>query len=443
MKKSGTLLVIDDNRNVLTALKILLKDVFDNVITLPSPNTLMRQLEEQRADVVLLDMNFSAGLNTGNEGLFYLREIKSRYPELPVVLFTAYADINLAVEGMKEGAADFVVKPWDNDKLIATLVNAVQRSKPSSKAGSSQTSETFWGVSAAMQELKMLVEKIAPTDASILITGENGIGKTLLAKEIHRLSAYRSKPLVTVDLGSVAESLFESELFGHVKGAFTDAKSDRVGKLEEANDTTLFLDEIGNLALPQQAKLLTAIQNRIITRVGSNKPLNVNFRLVCATNQPLDEKVIRGEFREDLFYRINTIHLEIPPLRRRTEDILPLAHLFLQKFADKYHKNGLVFTTAAQQKLLQHPWYGNVRELEHCVEQAVIMCNGNDVAGSDIRLQTLAKSKPASDITTLEEMEIDLIRKSIDKNHGNLSAVASELGITRQTLYNKMKKFEL
>ena len=277
----------------------------------------------------------------------------------------------------------------------------------------------------------------------LAIVGPNGSGKELVARSLHEQSNRSAMPYIEVNCAAIPGELIESELFGHVKGAFTDAKSDRVGKLEEANDTTLFLDEIGNLALPQQAKLLTAIQNRIITRVGSNKPLNVNFRLVCATNQPLDEKVLRGEFREDLFYRINTIHLEIPPLRRRTEDILPLAHLFLQKFADKYHKNGLVFSTAAQQKLLQHPWYGNVRELEHCVEQAVIMCNGNDVAGSDIRLQTLAKSKPASDITTLEEMEIDLIRKSIDKNHGNLSAVANELGITRQTLYNKMKKFEL
>lgn len=441
MNKRGTIIVVDDNRNVLAALKLLLERVFEEVVTLPSPVTLLRQIEQCRPDVILLDMNFSAGLNTGNEGLFWLREVKRFRPELPVVLFTAYADIELAVAGMREGAADFVVKPWDNDRLVAALTRVCQTGKASSKSSDGMVSSLFWGVSASMQELRMMVEKIAPTDAAILITGENGTGKTLLAKEIHRLSARHGKPFVTVDLGALSETLFESELFGHVKGAFTDAKADRAGKIEEADGGTLFLDEIGNLPFPQQAKMLTVLQNRTITRVGSNKSVPVDFRLVCATNRKLDEKVMRGEFREDLYYRVNTIHLEIPPLRNRRDDILPFADRFVEIFAEKYRKSGLKLSSEAVRKLMEHPWYGNIRELEHVVEHAVIVSEGGELQARDFRLTTPIAMDNAHEITTLEEMEAEMIRKCITQCGGNLTAVAATLGITRQTLYNKMKKY--
>jgi len=437
----NTIIIVDDNRNVLAALKLLLEREFHQVVALPSPNTLLRQLEATPPDVVLLDMNFSAGLNTGNEGLFWLREIKSRYPQLPVVLFTAYADIELAVAGMKEGAADFVVKPWDNDRLIAALNRACSPHTAPKRSEKSASPLPFWGTSSAMQELKLMVEKIAPTDASILITGENGTGKSLLAKAIHQFSSRSEKPLVNVDLGAITETLFESELFGHVKGAFTDAKTDHAGKIEEADGGTLFLDEIGNLAFPQQAKLLTVIQNRTVTRVGSNKNVPVDFRLVCATNQKLDDKVLRGEFREDLYYRVNTIHLEIPPLRERPEDIVPFAERFLQQFAEKYRKPTLKLSPDAARKLQAHPWYGNIRELEHAMEHAVIVCDGSELCENDFRLAASQNKDKMQEVTTLEEMEAEMIRKTIAKCGGNLSAVASTLGITRQTLYNKMKKY--
>ena len=321
MSKQGTILIVDDNKGVLTAVQLLLKNYFTKVITLPSPVTLPAVLREEAPEVILLDMNFTSGINSGNEGLFWLHEIKKLRPTLPVILFTAYADIDLAVKGIKEGATDFIVKPWDNQKLVETLLSAATQAKGGKKKHTKQENNScnsmYWGESSAMQQLRQLIEKVAVTDANILITGENGTGKEMLAREIHALSQRKQEEMIVVDMGAITESLFESELFGHVKGSFTDAYADRTGKFEAANHSTLFLDEIGNLPYHLQAKLLTAIQRRSIVRVGSNEPLPIDIRLICATNRNLQEMVNRDEFREDLLYRINTIHVEIPPLNER------------------------------------------------------------------------------------------------------------------------------
>jgi len=448
MKKSGNILIVDDNRGVLTALQLLLRPYFDKITTLSSPVTLPCTLHEDTWQVVLLDMNFTSGINTGNEGLYWLREIKKQYPELPVVLFTAYADIDLAVRGIKEGATDFIVKPWDNGKLVETLLNAAQNTSASEKKkkataeSATAASSMYWGESPVMQQLRMLVEKVAVTDANILITGENGTGKEMLAREIHALSTRRRKEMISVDMGAITESLFESELFGHMKGSFTDAHADHPGKFEVADHSTLFLDEIGNLPYHLQAKLLTAIQRRSIVRVGSNTPVPIDIRLICATNRNLSEMADKGEFREDLLYRINTIHLEIPALREGPEDIIPLAERFITRFCKQYGKSPLRLDNAAREKLMLHPWFGNIRELEHAIEKAVIICDGTFLSAGLFQLQRRNET-PEMPVSTLEDMEKQMIRRTLDKCGGNLSAVASQLGITRQTLYNKMKKYGL
>ena len=442
----GTIIIVDDNKGVLTAVQLLLKNHFSKAITLSSPVSLSSVLREENPEVVLLDMNFTSGINNGNEGLFWLHEIKRQYPNLPVVLFTAYADIDLAVRGIKEGATDFIVKPWDNQKLVETLLNAASQAKEGKKKNRKKENPSiaamYWGESSAMQQLRMLVEKVATTNANILITGENGTGKEMLAREIHALSSRYKETMVSVDMGAITESLFESELFGHVKGSFTDAHADRTGKFEAANHSSLFLYEIGNLPYHLQAKLLTAIQQRSIVRVGSNEPVPVDIRLICATNRNLQGMVDKGEFREDLLYRINTIHVEIPPLRNRREDIVPLAERFITRFCKQYDKAPISLTASACEKLTAHSWYGNIRELEHAIEKAVIICDGNSIPAEVFQLvqKTVIQQTEAS---TLEEMEKAMIRKALDKCGGNLSAVASQLGITRQTLYNKMKKFGL
>ncbi|ADV44145.1 sigma-54 dependent transcriptional regulator [Bacteroides helcogenes] len=449
-KKSGNILIVDDNRGVLAALQLLLKPHFDRISTLSSPATLPSVLREEDWQVVLLDMNFTSGINTGNEGLYWLHEIKKQHSSLPVVLFTAYADIDLAVRGIKEGASDFIVKPWDNQRLVETLLNAASTANPkvlaeaNKRAGSSHSpSEShamYWGESPAMQRLRLLVEKVAATDANILITGENGTGKEMLAREIHALSSRNRQEIVSVDMGAITESLFESELFGHVKGSFTDAHADRAGKFEAADHSSLFLDEIGNLPYHLQAKLLTAIQRRSIVRVGSNTLIPVNIRLICATNRNLTEMVEKGDFREDLLYRINTIHLEIPSLRERPEDIIPLAERFITRFCKQYDKPLVKLTDGARERLTLHPWYGNIRELEHAIEKAIIICENTFLPAELFQLPRRTATVEAT-ASTLEEMEMRMIRNTLDKCNGNLSAVASQLGITRQTLYNKMKKY--
>lgn len=452
MEKQGSILIVDDNRSVLVAAKMLLENYFESVITTSIPDRIRSILQENEIGVILLDMNFKAGINNGNEGLFWLAEIKKYHPTLPVVLFTAYADIELAVKGIKEGATDFVVKPWENQKLVETLQKAYKTGQSQSTRGNGTAPNTskpmYWGESAPMRQLRGIVEKVARTDANILITGENGTGKEMLAREIHRLSGRGKAPLVAVDMGAITESLFESELFGHVKGAFTDAKADRPGKFEIANHGSLFLDEIGNLSYHLQAKLLTVLQQRSVIRVGDNTPIPIDIRLICATNRDLPEMVREGHFREDLLYRVNTIHLEIPPLRERPEDILPLARIFLEKYAALYKRAVPTLSPDAEKQLREYPWMGNIRELEHAIEKALIIADGPMLDGRSLNLPAAQNAAPvtkaaAPDATTLEEMEYQMIKAAIDKFSGNLSLAANQLGISRQTLYNKMKRFGL
>ncbi|MFT4071036.1 MAG: sigma-54 dependent transcriptional regulator [Dysgonamonadaceae bacterium] len=453
--KKGKICIVDDNKNVLSALGLLLKNYFEEVTLLSSPNTLLNTLSQKKPDVVLLDMNFSAGINSGNEGLFWLGEVKKVDANISVVLFTAYADIGLAVNALKKGANDFVVKPWDNAKLLATLESAMELSQSKGeirklrekqdilKAELNKDADVCWGTSEAMQKLLAVVRKVAVTDANVLITGENGTGKGLIAKMIHQLSGRHNETLVSVDMGTLSESLFESELFGYVKGAFTDARTDRAGKFEAADKGTLFLDEIGNLGANLQSKLLTALQSRQIVRIGSNKTVHVNIRLITATNCDLKQAVFNGEFREDLLYRINTIQIEVPPLRDRREDIAVLAAYFLHRFSHKYKRGQMVFHPEALAKLQTYSWPGNVRELEHCIEKAVILSDDAELRTYDFGLNNSLTKSEILESVTLEEMEKVLIEKALRKYDGNISAIAAELGISRPTLYSKMKKFNL
>ena len=452
--RKGKILIVDDNAGIRQALKILLPLQFEEVEAIPSPSTLISTLERFRPDVVLLDMNFHTDINTGNEGLYWAGEIKKMVPEVEVVLFTAYADIALAVEGMKKGAFDFIVKPWDNDKLVATLTAARDKARKAmkrdarSEQGMMAENPMFWGSSKPMAAIRKTLEKIAPTDATVLITGENGTGKDVLAREIHAHSLRAGKPMVAVDAGAITETLFESELFGHVKGAFTDAHTDHTGKFEQADGGTLFLDEIGNIPLHLQAKLLRAIQNRSIVRVGGNEAKPINIRLICATNMDLEQLVREGRFREDLYYRINTVHIALPALRERKEDIVPLAQLFLGRFAEKYHRPLTGIAPDAAAMLTEARWSGNIRELQYCIEKAVILSEGKNLSAKDIQADSLARGlRMTGDAGTLkavsEAEEERMIRQAMDRTDGNISAAAKMLGVSRPTLYAKLKKYGL
>ena len=443
-KSKAKILVVDDNNGIRAALKLLLPLHFSQVELIPSPKELVSKMTDFRPDVVLLDMNFHTDINTGNEGLYWLSEIKKRTPETEVVLFTAYADIQLAVEGMKRGAFDFIVKPWDNDKLVETLKGAYSnKHKAAISTIPSVQSKMYWGKGAAMSGIRQTVDKIAPTDATVLITGENGTGKDVLANEIHRMSDRAFKPMVCVDAGAITETLFESELFGHIKGAFTDAHTDHIGKFEQANGGTLFLDEIGNIPLHLQAKLLRALQNRCITRVGDSKDIPVDIRLICATNKDLKQMVSNGQFRQDLYYRINTVELHLPALRERSEEITPLAEIFISKFADKYRRNVTGLTQDAIKLLKEHSWSGNIRELSNCIEKAVILSENELLGPAEIEIQQgrASESVRVSGTETLEETEEKAIRAAMTRFGGNLSMVAKSLEISRPTLYAKLKKY--
>ena len=451
----GKILIVDDNKSVLSALEILLSQHFSQVVAISNPEQIPYELNRREVNLVLLDMNFKTGINNGNEGLYWLRKIKESHPAISVVMITAYGDVELAVNALKAGATDFFLKPWDNQKLLATLqaalqlslsrkeVNILKEKEQELKKELNRDQKHIIGSSPKLIQVLNMVRKVAKTDANILITGENGTGKELIAREIHRQSLRSHEVLVSVDMGAISETLFESELFGHTKGAFTDARENRAGKFETADKGTLFLDEIGNLSFPLQAKMLTAIQNRQICRIGSNEPRHIDIRLVCATNKNLPAMVQEGLFREDLLYRINTIQIEIPPLRERGNDILVLAEFFLKKYGSKYQKTSLTLNDQACEKLLQYPWPGNVRELQHTIEKAVILSEHNILGGNDLFLQQRQEPKLSTGTATLDEMERKMIAMAIDRHAGNMSAAADQLGITRQTLYNKLKKMEL
>ena len=451
----GNILIVDDNKSILSALEIFLTPEFQTVTTLSNPNQIPTELRRKEYNLVILDMNFNAGINTGNEGIFWLGRIKETNPEISVVMITAYGDIELTVKALKMGATDFFLKPWDNNKLLATLKSAIQLSwskkevnqlkekEKGLKTEINREQKAIVGSSPQLMQMMNIVQKVAKTDANVLITGENGTGKELIAHEIHRLSARSQEVLVSVDMGAITETLFESELFGHVKGAFTDARESRPGKFEIADKGSLFLDEIGNLSFHLQSKLLAAIQNRQIARVGSNQTVPVDIRLICATNKNLESMVGEGLFREDLLYRINTIQIEVPPLRERGDDVLVLADFFLKKYTTKYNKPNLKINQQAQDKLLKYAWPGNIRELQHTIEKAVILSEGNLLRTEDFFMRPVVQEKINESELTLEEMEKRMINLSVEKNNGNLSVAAEQLGISRQTLYNKMKKFGL
>ncbi|AYQ34888.1 sigma-54 dependent transcriptional regulator [Runella sp. SP2] len=456
---SAKILIVDDDVDVLSAAKLMLKRHFSQIDIEKNPQRIPFLVTNGDYDAILLDMNFTRDVISGKEGFDWLDRILDIDPLAVVVLFTAFGNVEMAVRAMKSGAMDFVLKPWENDKLLATLQAAVQKRaenkahanvQPTSatptappKTVAKPTQSTFLATSPIMQQLYATVERVASTDATVLILGENGTGKSDLAQLLHQKSNRTEKPFVTVDLGAIPESLFESELFGSVKGAFTDAKEDRAGRFEEAHGGTLFLDEIGNLSLPMQAKLLSVLQSRLVTRVGSNKPKQIDVRVICATNQPLAQMVAERTFRQDLLYRINTIELRLPPLRERPEDIVPLAELFLKQYRHQYKRVVTAFSAALVKQLQRYNWPGNVRELRSAVERAIILTQNSTLQPEDFFQNAFTEASQFNETFQLEEMEKQLIVKAMKKYNGNITEVARELGLSRQALYRRMEKYGL
>ncbi len=457
-KLNAKLLIIDDDEDVLLAAKLFLKQHIKVVHTDNDPNNIPMLLKNNNYDMVLLDMNFSRDATSGKEGFYWLNKIIEMDPTIAVLLITAYGDIELAVQGIQEGATNFMLKPWDNKKLKATICATLEAQRSKKELQDLRSKQKFLmeqgdqpyshiiGESQGMLSVLNTVQKVAVTDANVLILGENGTGKEVIARALHRASERKDEVFISVDLGAISETLFESELFGYKKGAFTDAREDRAGRFEAANKGTIFLDEIGNLSQPLQSKLLSVLENRKVVRLGSVKEIPIDVRLVCATNMPLYQMVEQGTFRQDLLYRINTVEITLPPLRERTEDIPPLVNHFLEIYSKKYKMPNKRLHTSTLKRLEKHHWPGNIRELQHAVERAVIMSDSNVLQPHDFFLSQ-EKEKTGkgvtADATNLEATEKMLIRKVIDKHGGNISKAAKELGITRASLYRRIEKYEL
>jgi two-component system, NtrC family, response regulator HydG len=455
IQRKGRILVIDDDRDILLTTRVLLKKQFEQVVTISNPREIAQVLKNEWFDVIILDMNFSTGITSGREGINWLKQIMAQSPENHVIMITAYADIDLAVQAMKDGAIDFIVKPWDNNKFIATVHTAMQLSQSKRKISelrlqqetlSRDIASTFPGIigeSLPMKQIMETIDKVAPTDANVLILGENGTGKELVAREVHRRSNRADQLFISVDLGSLSESLFESELFGHEKGAFTDAKDSKPGRFEIAAGGTLFLDEIGNLPPSMQSKLLSVLQNREVYRLGSTRSMPVDIRLISATNMAPEELTLGKKFRQDLLYRIKTVEIKLPPLRERMDDIPLLAEYFVKLYARKYNKGRISVSTKAFRKLKNYAWPGNVRELQHVIERAVILTDHPTLSEEDLLLSPAAKPGQTIVPSNLEDMEKDAIRNALARHHGNLSKTARELGLGRTTLYRKIQKYGL
>lgn len=453
----ATVLVIDDDEDILLSARLFLKQQFSQVITCKSPKEINVLLSRNEIDIILLDMNYQKGVSDGREGLYWLDHILSIDKDYVVILMTAYGNVELAVQAIKKGATDFILKPWENEKLFATLssasklrqsnkkVNKLEKIHSSLQKDLNRQFENIIGTSEPIKHLQNILVKVGPTDANVLILGENGTGKQVFAYELHKLSPRKNQVFMHVDLGSLNENLFESELFGYAKGAFTDAKEDKPGRFEMAEGGTIFLDEIGNLSLSLQSKLLSVIQNRTINRLGESKERKINVRLITATNMPLNEMVAKGSFRQDLLFRINTVELMLPSLSNRGDDIILLASHFLTSFSNKYHKSFLNINEKAKSALLTYHWPGNIRELQHVIERAVIMSDGNEITTDDLQLspQKFGANTIATNNLGLEEMEKLMVQKAIDKHKGNISRAAADLGLTRAALYRRIEKFEL
>ena len=457
-KQEGKLLIVDDDAAILHALRLLLKNYFDKVDISDKPDEITRLISEESYDLVLLDMNFSKGSDSGAEGLYWLKKIRQQAPDIAVVLITAYGNVNLAIQAIKEGASDFVLKPWVNEKLLATIGSVMNLHAAQKELSSMREERTtvqqdirksmgdIIGESEAMQEVFSIVRKVAVTDANVLILGENGTGKEMIARSLHAYSRRSSEAFITVDMGAIPETLFESELFGHVKGAFTDARDGRAGRFEIATNGTLFLDEIGNMSTPMQSKLLTALQSRKIIRVGSNKEVPIDIRLICATNRSIHKMVEEGSFRQDLHYRINTIEIQLPPLRERKGDISLLAKHYLSYYGKKYGKWPVNISASALRRLEEYNWPGNVRELQHAIERALILCNTTTLQAEDFLFPSTQKrtgNELVIEDYNLEDAEKMIIIRALEKTQGNISRAAMQLGLTRAALYRRMEKYGL
>lgn len=443
-KKQAKILIVDDQEEILFSAKMILKKHFEEIFTTNDPKKIITLLGENQIDVVMLDMNYRIGFEDGREGIHWLKEIKTLSPKTVVLLMTAFGKIETAVEGMKIGAFDYILKPWDNDKLLSTIDKAVAESRKLSRTSNSETApkKHFIGNSQKIKQAYSIAEKVAKTDANVLILGENGTGKFVFAEHIHQHSDRKDKPFVHIDLGSLSENLFESELFGYVKGAFTDAKTDTPGRFEIANNGTIFLDEIGNIPLHLQSKLLNVLQTKKVTRLGESKPRPLNVRIISATNSDIKSDVENKTFREDLLYRINTMEINLPPLRERKDDIVPMAQFLLNQLGEKYNQNNIVFDTNVAEYMERYPWKGNIRELENKIERALIMSDDNTISVTDLDLLSFEYTETAEEYPLLE-MEKNAIERTLFKNNGNISKTAEELGLSRASLYRRLEKFDI